>query len=66
MSALFLETLSAYIELAWRSYAERRYRPAFHAALFLLVFLPLFALVQAIHWLGYLLDGILFRTWSLT
>jgi hypothetical protein len=31
--------------------------------LVLALFLPLFALVQAIHWLGYLLDDLLFRGW---
>jgi hypothetical protein len=31
--------------------------------LIMIGFLPLFALVQAIHWLGFLLDDILFRGW---
>ena len=31
--------------------------------LVMLVFLPLFALVQAIHWIGFLLDDVLFRGW---
>ena len=31
--------------------------------LVMLVFLPLFALVQCIHWIGFLLDDVLFRGW---
>jgi hypothetical protein len=31
--------------------------------LVMLVFLPLFALVQGIHWIGFLLDDVLFRGW---
>ena len=61
MFALFLESLIAYVELVWRTFAERRSRPSLWGALTMAVFIPLFTLVQALHWLGFLFDEVLFR-----
>jgi hypothetical protein len=60
VSSLFLESLSSYLILAWRTFADRRYRPSPLALLAMVGFLPLFAMVQAIHWIGFLLDEVLF------
>ena len=38
-------------------------RVGFRRVLVMLIFLPLFALVQSIHWIGFLLDDLLFRGW---
>ena len=60
---LFLTSLGRLLWLAWRApwpAAPARMGPALRRALILLGFLPLFALVQLIHWVGLLLDEILF------
>lgn len=60
VSSLFFESLTSYLDLLWRTFADRRCRPSPPAMLTIVGFLPLFAMVQAIHWMGFLLDEILF------
>ena len=62
MRRLFLETLGRFLILIWQSLLS--VKPSWPSAkriAFLLVFLPLFLVVQLIHWLGFFLDEIFFR-----
>lgn len=66
MSHLFLLSLRRFVALAWHGLTRSpdgssTLRP--RRVLVLVGFLPLFALVQATHWLGFLLDDLLFRGW---
>jgi len=66
MLHLFLISCRRFIGMAWSALARSPDGAAPVGARRVLVmagFLPLFALVQGIHWLGFLLDDILFRGW---
>ena len=63
MFTLFLESLTTYLVLVWRTFADSRWRPSFRAGIVMVGFLPLFALAQAVHWLGFLMDECLFRNY---
>lgn len=62
MFRLFLSSLGRYLALIWQALSApfldgRRW----HGVLLLWLLLPLFLLLQLVHWFGFLLDEILFR-----
>lgn len=61
MLRLFLDSLRAGLGIALAGLAPRRGGLAPRRLAVTLLFVPLFALVQGIHWLGFLLDELLFR-----
>lgn len=66
MPHLFLLSLRRFLALAWHGLTRSPDGSApltTRRVLVLLVFLPLFALGQGIHWLGFLLDDLLYRGW---
>ncbi|QGU32394.1 sulfotransferase [Thermochromatium tepidum] len=62
MLSLLLATLKRFAAIAWRAYvpAPGQPHPSRKRRLVMTLFLPLFALVQGLHWLGLLLDELLF------
>ena len=62
MLSLLLASLKRFAVIAWRAYvpAPGQPRPSLKRRLVMTLFLPLFALVQGLHWLGLLLDELLF------
>ncbi len=63
MLRLFVASAAHLLTLAYRTFVPARGagRPSLRRLLLMAGFLPLFTLVQAIHWVGFLLDEILFR-----
>jgi omega-hydroxy-beta-dihydromenaquinone-9 sulfotransferase len=62
MLSLLFASLKRFVSIAWRVYVPARGqpRPSLKRRLVMMLFLPLFALVQGIQWLGLLLDELLF------
>lgn len=61
MAELFVESLGVYFKLVWRTFTDRSWRPSLRAGFVLAGLMPLFMLIQFLHWLGFLLDDLLFR-----
>lgn len=61
MFFIFLQSLKAYLAILWGAFAAESKDLSWRRALVMLAFLPLFALIQGLHWLGFLLDEIFFR-----
>ena len=63
MLGLFFESLTDLLRLTYRTFvpAPGRPRPSAKRMLVMSGFIPLFALVQGIHWIGFLLDEIFYR-----
>jgi len=63
MFRIFLDSSAEFFRLALRTFLPRRGepRPSPRRLLIMAGLVPLFALVQAIHWLGFLLDELFFR-----
>ncbi|EGV17826.1 sulfotransferase [Thiocapsa marina] len=63
MLTLFFESLTNLLVLTYRTFIPRPGHPRPSAGRMLVMsgFIPLFALVQGIHWIGFLLDEILYR-----
>lgn len=63
MPKLFLSTSGRFLRLIWLSLTRSpsgRGLPSLRRLLLMLAFLPLFGLAQLIHWIGFLLDELLF------
>ncbi|AFL74142.1 sulfotransferase [Thiocystis violascens] len=62
MPRLFLASTARLVALIYRNYvpAKGAGRPSLRRQLIMTAFIPLFVLVQGIHWLGFLLDEIFF------
>ncbi|EXJ11764.1 sulfotransferase [Imhoffiella purpurea] len=62
MLQLFLASTARFLHLSYRTLIPPRGqpRPGLRRILLMSAFIPLFALVQCIHWIGFLLDEILF------
>ena len=60
---LFFYTAGQFLRLSWQTFfpSPGIKRPSLKRVMVMLVFLPLFAIVQLIHWLGFLLDELFFR-----
>jgi hypothetical protein len=63
MLGLFLESLTDLLRLTYRTFipGSGRERPSLKRILIMSGFIPLFALVQGVHWIGFLLDEIFHR-----
>jgi omega-hydroxy-beta-dihydromenaquinone-9 sulfotransferase len=63
MLHLFFESFTDLLRLTYRTFVPGPGcpRPSVKRMLVMIGFIPLFALVQAIHWIGFLLDEILYR-----
>ncbi|WP_166805004.1 sulfotransferase [Nitrosococcus wardiae] len=61
MFFLFLQSFKIYLAIAWGTFAPGEKGLSWRRALVMVAFLPVFGLVQGLHWLGFLFDEIFFR-----
>lgn len=61
MFFLFLQSFKTYLAIAWGTFAPGGKGLSWRRALVMMAFLPVFGLLQGLHWLGFLFDEIFFR-----